>query len=77
MSLLTTSKMRKIPTLSVLSSDLLVIPASSTPVVHVFSTDGQTSSGKRNRLTDANLERERKAKVTFNYNICEFVNAAM
>lgn len=44
--------------LSVLASDLLAIPASSAPVEHVFSTAGQISSGKRNRLSDANLERE-------------------
>lgn len=57
----------KYPTLSALASDLLVIPASSAPVERTFSTAGQISSGKRNRLTDANLEREILVKKNKSY----------
>ena len=57
----------KYPTLSVLALDLLVIPASSAPIERVFSTAGQISSGKRNRLSDINLEREILVKKNKRY----------
>ena len=46
------------PLLSVIAIDLLIIPGSSAPVERMFSTTGDASSGKRNQLTDKNLERE-------------------
>ena len=47
-----------LPLLSKVAVDMLVIPASSTPIERVFSTAGETSIGRRNRLSDSNLERE-------------------
>ena len=44
--------------LSVIAIDLLIVPGSSAPVERTFSTAGDACSGKRNRLTDKNLERE-------------------
>ena len=46
------------PTLSSVAVDILSIPCSSAPVERVFSTAGNATTGKRNRLTDQNLERE-------------------
>ena len=46
---------RNYPLLSVIAVDLLIVPGSSAPA---FSTAGDAASGKRNRLTDKNLERE-------------------
>ena len=46
------------PMLSPLACDLLTIPASSAPIERVFSTAGLVTSGKRNRLNDAHLDRE-------------------
>ena len=46
------------PLLSALAFDTLIIPASSTPIERTFSTAGEATSGKRNRLSDKNLERE-------------------
>ena len=37
---------------------LLAIPSSSAPIERTFSTAGESSSGKRNRLMDKNLEQE-------------------
>ena len=57
---------RNYPLLSVIAVDLLIVPGSSAPVERTFSTAGDAASGKRNRLTDKNLEREvliRKNKV--------------
>ena len=34
------------------------IPTYSAPVEHVFSTAGESTTGKRNRLADRNLERK-------------------
>ena len=44
--------------LSVIAIDLLIVPGSSAPVERTFSTAGDACSGKRNCLTDKNLERE-------------------
>lgn len=57
----------KYPLLSALAFDLLVIPASSAPIERVFSTAGQPSLGKRDRLTYANLEREVLVKRNTSY----------
>lgn len=46
------------PLLAPLSIDLLTIPGSSAPIERTFSTAGESSGGKRNRLSDVNLERE-------------------
>ena len=46
------------PLLSSLAVDLLCIPASSAPVERTFSTAGESTCGRRNRLSDQNLERE-------------------
>ena len=46
------------PLLSALAFDTLIIPASSTPTERTFSTAGEVTSGKRNRLSDKNLEWE-------------------
>ena len=46
------------PKLAPFAMDFLCIPASTTPVERVFSTAGYACSGRRNRLIDANLERE-------------------
>lgn len=46
------------PLLSSIAVDILTIPGSSAPVERVFSTAGESTMGKRNRLSDHNLERE-------------------
>lgn len=46
------------PLLSSVAVDILVIPGSSAPVERVFSTAGESSTGKRNRLSGHSLERE-------------------
>ena len=46
------------PLLSSLACDMLCIPASSAPVERTFSTAGESTSGRRNRLSDKNLKRE-------------------
>jgi len=46
------------PLLSALAFDTLINSASSTPTECTFSTAGETTSGKRNRLSDKNLEQE-------------------
>ena len=48
----------KYPDLAPIALDLLVIPATSTPIERVFSTAGPMTSGKRNRLSAKRLERE-------------------
>ena len=55
------------PLLSKLAVDTLVIPASSAPVERVFSTAGDSCVGRRNRLTDVNLEREVLIKRNHHY----------
>ena len=54
------------PLMSVIAIDTLVTPASIAPIERVFSIAGNATIGKRNRLTDKNLELEvllRKNKV--------------
>ena len=46
------------PMLSPVAIDVLAIPASSAPVERVFSTARESTTGKRNRFSDHNLERE-------------------
>ena len=46
------------PLLATLAVEVLTMPASSTPVERVFSTAGESSGGKRNRLSNKHLERE-------------------
>ena len=46
------------PLLSSVAVDILTIPASSAPIERVFSTAGESTAGKRNRLSDRNLECE-------------------
>ena len=48
----------KYPAMASVAFDVLTIPGSSAPVERVFSTAGHATMGKRNRLTDQNLERE-------------------
>lgn len=55
------------PMLSQLAFDILTIPTSSTSVERVFSTAGASCIGKRNRLTDSNLERKVFVKKNMNY----------
>lgn len=50
--------LRDYPQVAVIAIDLLIIPGSSAPIERTFSTAGDASSGKRNRLADKNLERE-------------------
>jgi len=51
-----TSMQLQYPLLSKIAVDILVVPVSSAPVERVFSTAGEASIRRRNRLTDANLE---------------------
>jgi len=46
------------PLLSAVAVDLLCIPATSVSVKHTFSVAGESTTGKRNRSCDKNLERE-------------------
>jgi len=46
------------PNLSDFAEDLMMVPASSTPIEHTFSVVGYCCIGKRNRLTNQNLERD-------------------
>jgi hypothetical protein len=48
----------KYPTLAPIACDILVIPATSTPIERVFSTAGMVSTGKRWGLSAKHLERE-------------------
>ena len=52
------SLMQEYPLISSVALDILTIPASSAPIERVFSTAGESTTGKRNRLADQNLERE-------------------
>ena len=46
------------PLLISVAIDILSIPGSSAPVERVFSTAGDSTIGKRNGLSDHNLDRE-------------------
>ena len=46
------------PLLSALAVDIMCVPGSSAPVERTFSTAGEATTGKRNRLACKNLERE-------------------
>ena len=46
------------PSVSSIAFDVLTIPGSTAPIERVFSTAGNATTGKRNRLADKNLERE-------------------
>ena len=55
------------PKLAPIAQDLLVIPASSTPIERVFSAAGYASSGRRNRLGGRTLETEVFIKTNKQY----------
>ena len=55
------------PILAPFAQDILVAPASSTPVERIFSKAGYSSSGRRNRLAGSNLEREVLLKTNKQY----------
>ena len=46
------------PLLSFIAVDILIVPASSAPVERTFSSAGESTTGKRNRLSNHTLERE-------------------
>ena len=46
------------PKFSGIACDTMCMPASCTPVEHVFSVSSEANRGKRNRIMDYNLERE-------------------
>ena len=46
------------PIIASIACDILCLPPSTAPMERVFSTSGESTSGKRNKLTDNNLERE-------------------
>ena len=62
-----TENEKKYPKLALLAQDLLVTPASSTPIERVFSVAGYSSSGRRNRLAGSNLESEILIKTNKHY----------
>ena len=51
-------KLKHYPVLAPIACDILAVPASTAPVERIFSTGGDATGGKRNRLTQKNLERE-------------------
>ena len=51
-------KLKHFPVLAPIACDILAVPASTAPVERIFSTGGDATGGKRNRLTQKNLERE-------------------
>ena len=55
------------PQLSLLAIDILMIPGSSAPVECIFSTAGESTNDKKNRLSDSNLEREVLSRKNKNY----------
>ena len=51
-------KKNEYPDLSQIACKILAFPASTAPVERIFSSRGEATKGKRNRLTNNNLERE-------------------
>ena len=51
-------KLKHFPVLAPIACDILAVPASTAPVEQIFSTGGDATGGKRNRLMQKNLERE-------------------
>ena len=51
-------KKNEYPDLSQIACEILAFPASTAPVERIFSSGGEATKGKRNRLTNNNLERE-------------------
>ena len=60
----------KYPFLAPLAQDMLVIPASSTPIEQIFSIAGYSTSSRRNILAGSNLEHEilLKSKKSYTFN---------
>ena len=52
------NQVQEYPLISSVALDILTILASSAPIERVFSTAGESTTGKQNRLADSNLERE-------------------
>ena len=50
-------KLKHFPVLAPIASDILAVPASTAPVEWIFSTGGDATRGKRNRLSWKILER--------------------
>ena len=55
------------PNLSHFAEDLMMVPASSTPVERTFSVTGYCCIGKCNRLSNQNLERKFLIKTNDQY----------
>jgi len=56
------------PLLSGFTMDVLCIPASSAPAERTCSSAGESTSGRRNRLSEENLEREKNVlKIVYKY----------
>ena len=51
-------KKNEYPDLSRIACEILTTPASTAPVEQVFSSRGKVTRGKRNCLTDSNLQGE-------------------
>ena len=63
------NKVDSYPLLSPIACHILTTPASTAPVEWTFSVSGKATKGRRNCLTDYNLEREtllRKNKIYIN-----------
>ena len=56
------NKVPDYPLLSSITLDILAVPASPAPVEWIFSTAGDTTIGKKNRLADQNLKRNSAEK---------------
>ena len=66
------NKVDSYPLLSPTACDVLPTPASTAPVEQTFSVSDEATKGRRNRLTDYNLEREtllRKNKINVMYSL--------
>ena len=51
-------KLKDFPVLALIASHILAVPASTAPVEWIFSTSGDATRRKRNRLSWKNLERQ-------------------